>query len=173
MLDIEDDPVVVRRKDRRGDSCHETITPAAEQFGAPDQALNDPEPVLKYMARHTHSVAISNDRLLDIEDDKVAFRWKDYRDNNREKIMVLPAKEFIRRFLLHVLPDAFQRIRYYGFLANRYRKQKLALCRQLLQMRPDDLYEARHEAAKNYHGSHARHRSLQPHKTIAAPRSPR
>jgi len=151
LLDIEDDPVVVRRKDRRGDSCHETITPAAEQFGAPDQALNDPEPVLKYMARHTHSVAISNDRLLDIEDDKVAFRWKDYRDNNREKIMVLPAKEFIRRFLLHVLPDAFQRIRYYGFLANRYRKQKLALCRQLLQMPADDPYEARHEAAKNYH----------------------
>ena len=65
--------------------------------------------------------------------------------------MVLPAKEFIRRFLLHVLPDGFQRIRYYGFLANRYRKQKLALCRQLLQMPADDPYEARHEAAKNYH----------------------
>jgi Putative transposase len=65
--------------------------------------------------------------------------------------MVLPAKEFIRRFLLHVLPDGFQRIRYYGFLANRYRKKKLASCRQLLQMRPDDAYEARREAAKNYH----------------------
>jgi hypothetical protein len=65
--------------------------------------------------------------------------------------MVLPAKEFIRRFLLHVLPHGFQRIRYYGFLANRYRKQKLALCRQLLQMRADDPYEARREAAKNYH----------------------
>jgi putative transposase len=113
--------------------------------------LSDPEPVLKYIARHTHSVAISNDRLLDVADDKVAFRWKDYRDNNREKIMVLPAEEFIRRFLLHILPDGFQRIRYYGFLANRYRKQKLALCRQLLQMRADDPYEARREAAKNYH----------------------
>ena len=62
------------------------------------------------------------------------FRWKDYRDNNGQKTMVLPAEEFIRRFLLHVLPDRFQRIRYYGFLGNRYRKQKLALCRQLLGM---------------------------------------
>jgi hypothetical protein len=98
---------------------------------------------------YTHSVAISNDRLLDIEDDKVAFGWKDYRDNNREKTMVLPAEELIRRFLLHVLPNEFQRIRYYGFLANRYRKQKLALCRQLLQIPPYDLYEARSEIAKN------------------------
>ena len=64
--------------------------------------------------------------------------------------MVLPAEEFIRRFLLHVLPNGFQRIRYYGFLANRYRKQKLALCRQLLQIPPYDLYQARSEIAKNY-----------------------
>jgi hypothetical protein len=149
LLDIEDNQVAVRRKDHRDDSCHKPITPATEQFGAP--ALNNSEPVLKYMARHTHSVAISNDRLLDIADDKVAFRWKDYRDNNREKIMVLPAEEFIRRFLLHVLPRGFQRIRYYGFLANRYRKQKLALCRQLLQMPAYDPYEARCEVAKNYH----------------------
>ena len=74
---------------------------AKPPFGAPDQALNDPEPVLKSMARYTHRPAISDDRLLDIEDDKVAFRWKDYRDNNREKTMILPAEEFIRRFLLH------------------------------------------------------------------------
>jgi Putative transposase/Transposase zinc-binding domain len=151
LLDIEDDQVAVRRKDHRDDGCYETITPAAEQFHAPDQVLNDAEPILKYMERHSHSVAISNDRLLDIEDDKVAFRWKDYRDNNREKIMVLPAHEFIRRFLLHVLPHGFQRIRYYGFLANRYRKQKLALCRELLRMPPHALYEARCEVAKNYH----------------------
>jgi Putative transposase len=66
----------------------------------------------------------------------VAFRWKDYRDGNQHKTMTLSADEFIRRFLLHVLPDRFQRIRYFGFLANRDRAEKLALCRQLLQMLP-------------------------------------
>jgi hypothetical protein len=95
-----------------------------------------PEEVLKYVARYTHRVAISNDRLLDIDDGKVQFRWKDYRDGNRHKTMTLDAEEFIRRFLLHVLPDGFQRIRYFGFLANRYRAENLALCRQLMQMTP-------------------------------------
>jgi hypothetical protein len=93
-----------------------------------------PEDVLRYVARYTHRVAISNDRLIDIDDEKVQFRWKDYRDENRKKTMILAAEEFIRRFLLHVLPDGFQRIRYYGFLANRYRQQKLDLCRRLLNM---------------------------------------
>ena len=150
LLSIEDDQATARRTDHRDDSGHDTIAPSAGRLGASDRALDDEDPLLKYMARHTHSIAISNDRLLDIEHDKVAFRWKDYRDNNREKIMVLPAEEFIRRFLLHVLPDGFQRIRYYGFLANRYRKQKLALCRQLLQMPSYDPHEARSEIAKNY-----------------------
>ena len=112
-----------------------------------------PQQVLDYVGRYTHRVAISNDRLLDIENGEVRFRWKDYRDNNRQKTLMLTADEFIRRFLLHVLPDGFQRIRYYGFLGNRYRKQKLARCRQLLGMpeneRPEtdpssdyrDLYE--------------------------------
>jgi len=95
-----------------------------------------PEQVLKYVARYTHRVAISNNRLLDINDGKVQFRWKDYRNGSRHKTMTLGADEFIRRFLLHVLPDGFQRIRYFGFLANRYRAEKLALCRQLLQMPP-------------------------------------
>jgi hypothetical protein len=95
-----------------------------------------PEEVLKYVARYTHRVAISNNRLLDIDNGKVTFRWKDYRDSNQHKTMTLSADEFIRRFLLHVLPDRFQRIRYFGFLANRYRAEKLALCRQLLQMPP-------------------------------------
>jgi Putative transposase/Transposase zinc-binding domain len=95
-----------------------------------------PEEVLKYVARYTHRVAISNNRLIDIDDGKVQFRWKDYRDGNRHKTMTLAAEEFIRRFLLHVLPDGFQRIRYFGFLANRYRAEKLALCRQLMQMAP-------------------------------------
>ena len=95
-----------------------------------------PDSVLKYVARYTHRVAISNDRLLGLEDGEVRFRWKDYRNGSRCKTMALAAEEFIRRFLLHVHPAGFQRIRYYGFLANRYRAQKLALCRQLLQMQP-------------------------------------
>ena len=95
-----------------------------------------PEQVLKYVARYTHRIAISNNRLLDIDDGKVQFRWKDYRNGHRQKTMTLGADEFIRRFLLHVLPDGFQRIRYFGFLANRYRAEKLALCRQLMQMSP-------------------------------------
>jgi hypothetical protein len=112
-----------------------------------------PEEVLRYVARYTHRVAISNDRLLGLEDGKVQFRWKDYRDESQHKTMALAAEEFIRRFLLHVLPEGFQRIRHYGFLANRYRAHKLALCRQLLQMPPpatckDDVkkdYRDRHE----------------------------
>jgi len=91
-----------------------------------------PQKVLDYLGRYTHRVAISNNRLLDIEDGRVRFRWKDYRNNKHHKTMTLTAEEFIRRFLIHVLPDRFQRIRYYGFLCNRYRTQKLAQCRQLL-----------------------------------------
>jgi hypothetical protein len=79
-------------------------------------------------------VAISNNRLLDIAEGKVTFRYKDYRHDAQQKTMTLEAEEFIRRFLLHVLPEGFQRIRYYGFLANRYREQKLASCRDLLDM---------------------------------------
>jgi hypothetical protein len=106
-----------------------------------------PEEVLKYVARYTHRVAISNDRLLDINDGKVQFRWKDYRDSNRHKTMTLDADEFICRFLLHLLPDGFQRIRYYGFLANRYRAEKLTLCRQFMQMPPPTVNR---EANKDY-----------------------
>src|SRR6266478_3539364 len=97
-----------------------------------------PQQVLDYVGRYTHRVAISNNRLLDIENDRVRFLWKDYRDDNRQKTMTLSADEFIRRFLIHVLPDGFQRIRDYGFLSNRHRKDKLALCRQLLGMPPFD-----------------------------------
>jgi hypothetical protein len=91
-----------------------------------------PAQVLDYVGRYTHRVAISNNRLESIDDGKVRFRWKDYRDGNRQKTMTLEAGEFIRRFLIHVLPDGFQRIRYYGFLSNCHRVRKLALCRQLL-----------------------------------------
>ena len=93
-----------------------------------------PQQVLDYVGRYTHRVAISNNRLLDIEDDQVSFQWKDYRNHDRQKTMTLSAEEFIRRFLIHVLPDGFQRIRYYGFLSNRHREGKLVLCRQLLGM---------------------------------------
>jgi hypothetical protein len=77
-----------------------------------------PQQVLDYVGRYTHRVAISNNRLLDIENDQVRFQWKDYRHGDESKTMTLSADEFIRRFLLHVLPDGFQRIRYYGFLGN-------------------------------------------------------
>jgi hypothetical protein len=98
---------------------------AKPPFGGPEQVLN-------YLGRYTHRVAISNHRLLNIDHGKVAFRWKDYRHPDQQKTMTLDADEFIRRFLLHVLPDGFQRIRHYGFLGHRYRQAKLALCRQLL-----------------------------------------
>jgi hypothetical protein len=91
-----------------------------------------PEQVLDYAGRYTHRVAISNNRLESMDGANVRFRWKDYRDNSKQKTMTLTGEEFIRRFLLHVVPKGFQRIRYYGFLANRSRKEKLACCRQLL-----------------------------------------
>src|ERR1700746_710421 len=107
-----------------------------------------PEQVLDYVGRYTHRVAISNNRLLDIAEAKVTFRYKDYRHHAQQKTMTLQAEEFIRRFLLHVLPEGFQRIRYYGFLANRYREQKLARCRDLLGMRAPE--PAASEASKDY-----------------------
>jgi hypothetical protein len=88
--------------------------------------------VLKYLARYTHRVAISNHRLRTLENGSVSFDWKDYADHSRTKTMTLDAVEFIRRFLLHVLPSGFVRIRQFGFLANRVRKQKLLQCRALL-----------------------------------------
>lgn len=95
-----------------------------------------PAQVLDYLGRYTHRVAIANHRLLDIDAAEVTFRFKDYRHEHRQKTMTLSAPEFIRRFLLHVLPPGLQRIRYYGFLGNRYRHAKLAHCRQLLKMQP-------------------------------------
>ena len=98
---------------------------AKPPFGGPAQ-------VLKYLARYTHRVAITNRRLLALEDDKVRFRWKDYAHGGREKTMTLDASEFLRRFLLHVLPSGFVRIRHYGFLSNRLRHEKVSVCRALL-----------------------------------------
>jgi len=91
-----------------------------------------PQHVLQYLARYTHRVAISNHRLLSFADGKVAFRWKDYAHGNKKRKMTLTAEEFLRRFLLHVLPRGFVRIRHFGFMANRQRTERIALCRQLL-----------------------------------------
>jgi hypothetical protein len=91
-----------------------------------------PRRVLKYLARYTHRVAISNHRLRTLENGRVSFDWKDYADHSRTKTMSLDAIEFIRRFLLHVLPSGLVRIRHFGFLANRVRRQKLIQCRALL-----------------------------------------
>ena len=97
-----------------------------------------PAQVLEYVGRYTHRVAISNNRLVSMDNGRVRFRWKDYRDGNRQKIMTLDANEFIRRFLIHVLPDGFHRIRYFGFLGNCHRARKLERCRELLGMAPPE-----------------------------------
>lgn len=91
-----------------------------------------PATVLAYLARYTHRVAITNSRLTALDDGTVSFAWKDYRADGRTKVMTLAAAEFIRRFLLHVLPDGFHRIRHYGFLANGDRRDNLARCRRLI-----------------------------------------
>jgi hypothetical protein len=98
---------------------------AKRPFGGPEQ-------VLDYLGRYTHRVAIANSRLLSLAEGRVSFRWKDYRHHDKQKVMTLGADEFIRRFLLHVLPDGFHRIRHYGYLANGQRAAKLADCRRLL-----------------------------------------
>jgi Putative transposase/Transposase zinc-binding domain len=91
-----------------------------------------PEYVLKYLARYTHRVAISNGRLLGLENGQVTFQWRDSKDNNQIKAMTLDAVEFIRRFLLHILPSGFVKIRHFGFLSNRRRSAALNSCRALL-----------------------------------------
>ena len=97
-----------------------------------------PEQVLRYLARYTHRIAISNRRIVALDDQSVTFTWKDYRDGAKQKRMTLDAHEFLRRFLLHLLPDGFQRIRHYGFLANGHRKAKLAVIRKLLAVAPPE-----------------------------------
>jgi hypothetical protein len=92
--------------------------------------------VLRYLGRYTHRVAISNERIVAIDTNQVSFRWRDYKDNRQEKLMTLEAAEFIRRFLLHVLPLRFVKIRYFGIFSNRNRKLKIKHCQQLLKMQP-------------------------------------
>ncbi|MBB6255416.1 IS91 family transposase [Nitrospirillum iridis] len=107
----------------------EWVVYAKPPFGGPAQ-------VLAYLGRYTHRVAISNTRLLAMTGRDVTFRWKDYRHHDKAKVMTLASFEFIRRFLLHTVPDGFHRIRHYGFLANGHRAGKLALCRKLLDVPP-------------------------------------
>ena len=94
--------------------------------------FSSPVCVLKYLARYTHRVAISNQRLVGLRDGRVSFRYKDYAHAQQDKVMTLDTSEFMRRFLMHTLPKGFVRIRYYGFLANRQRQQRLDRCRELL-----------------------------------------
>jgi hypothetical protein len=93
-----------------------------------------PAPVLDYLARYTHRVAINNDRILDLSGGMVTFGYRDRPQGNVRRTMTLPAEEFIRRFLLHVLPRSFMRIRHFGFLANRAKALALARCRELLRV---------------------------------------
>ena len=111
---------------------HDWVVYAKRPFAGPTQ-------LLEYLGRYTHRIAISNERLVSHTDGVVRFRWRDYADGDRTKIMTLVAEEFIRRFLLHVVPDGFVRIRHFGFLANRSRRAKLARCRDLLAEPPAPL----------------------------------
>jgi hypothetical protein len=108
----------------------EWVVYAKQPFGGPKQ-------VLAYLAHYTHRIAIANSRLLDLDETHVSFRWKDYRQNgvHKNKVMRIEIAEFIRRFLLHILPSGFHRVRYYGLFANGHRGEKLALCRTLLDVR--------------------------------------
>ena len=108
---------------------HNWVVYAKPPFGGPQH-------VIAYLARYTHRVAISNHRLVGFQDDQVTFRWKDYAHGNKKKMMTLSSQEFLRRFLLHVLPRGFVRIRSFGFLANRCRATLLPQCRLLLLNNP-------------------------------------
>jgi hypothetical protein len=109
-----------------------------------------PEETLAYLGRYTHRVAITNSRLINLEQGRISFRWKDYRQGGETKLMTLSAEEFIRRFLLHALPDGFQRIRHYGLLANGHRAAKLELCRTLLAAPPPPARSATRDYREQY-----------------------
>jgi hypothetical protein len=123
----------------------EWVVNAKPPFGGPAQ-------VLDYLGRYTHRVAISNHHLVTFQDGKVTFQWRDRKKHDRIRTMTLGADEFIRRFLMHVLPQGFGKIRYFGFLANRHRRDRLALCRRLLNTPPPETntqlldWKSRHQA---------------------------
>lgn len=96
------------------------------------------EYVLQYLGRYTHRVAISNNRILKVDNEKVIFKWRDYRDRNKEKTMSLKPEEFIRRFTMHILPDRFVKIRHYGILGNRNKKLKFKRCIEIFRIKPKE-----------------------------------
>ena len=104
---------------------------AKKPFAGPKQVLN-------YLGQYTHRIAISNHRLIKVEDGKIYFLYRDYADDNKKKVQALDAREFMRRFLLHVLPKKFVRLRHYGFLGNRLRQEKLSACRGILKVNPPE-----------------------------------
>ena len=108
---------------------HDWVVYAKPPFGGPEQ-------VLKYLARYTHRIAISNRRLECVDDKCVSFRWKDYAHGNRPRLMMLDGQEFLRRFLMHAVPRGFMRIRHFGLLANRVRAANLSTCRRLITTVP-------------------------------------
>ena len=97
--------------------------------------FHNAQTVMEYLGRYTHRVAIFNDRVVSLKDDHVTFRYRDRNDNDKIKLLTLHAWEFIRRFLLHVLPDGFMKIRHYGILSNRSRNENLTICKKLLGLR--------------------------------------
>lgn len=123
---------LARLNDARSFAAHLSATRATEWVVYAKPPFGGPQQVLRYLARYTHRVAISNHRLLRLEEGRVTFRWKDYAHGNRHRTMTLEAIEFIRRFLLHVLPKGFVRIRHFGMLANPCRSEQLQRCRELL-----------------------------------------
>jgi Putative transposase/Transposase zinc-binding domain len=135
--------------DRGKIAAHETkalwkkswVVYAKKPFGSP-------RTVLDYLGRYTHRVALSNNRIVKVENGQVTLSYRDRKDGDRKKTLTLEAHEFIRRFLLHVLPEGFMRIRHFGFLANRSKKQALAQCRTLLKLDPA-LPESPHQSAKD------------------------
>jgi len=126
--------------ERLGDA--DAVTAAIQQLRRKNWVVHakppfgSPEHVLAYLGRYTHRVAIANSRLVRADDTSVTFRWRDYRHANALRLMTLDAHEFIRRFLLHNLPDGFHRIRHYGFLANGCRRARLVIIRHLLAANP-------------------------------------
>jgi len=106
--------------------------------------FKSPGHVLEYLGRYTHRVCISNNRILSAEDGEVKFKWRDYRDKNKEKVMMLSADEFIRRFIMHILPPGFIKIRHFGFLSNKNKSTKLKICKRLtfaMQNKVEDVYK--------------------------------
>ena len=134
------------------DRTREWVVFAKQPFAGPAQ-------VLAYLARYTHRVAIGNSRLIELTDEHVRFRWKDYRAHGRckNKVMTLAVGEFMRRFLMHVLPDGFHRIRHYGLFANGRRAENLALCRERLDVPGDENPKASAAPINPKHPSSRRH----------------